>query len=78
MKMVVGVDNLPQGDLVLKFIHDLNFAQPQLKLVNVVEVWIEQGSTQYGFGTTPYNLEGYYRAVEGEARSSELGARSNS
>jgi nucleotide-binding universal stress UspA family protein len=69
MKIVVGVDNLPQGDLVLKLIHDLNFSQPQLKLVNIVEVWIEQGSTQFGFGATPYNLDGYFRAVENEARS---------
>jgi nucleotide-binding universal stress UspA family protein len=69
MKIVVGVDNLPQGDLVLKVLHDLNFAQVQLKLVNVIEVWIDQGATQYGFGAAPYNLEGYFRAVEGEARS---------
>ncbi|HET9241704.1 MAG TPA: universal stress protein [Oligoflexus sp.] len=69
MKIVVGVDNLPQGDLVLKVIRDLDFPQPQLKLVNIVEVWIEQGSMQYGFGATPYNLEGYFRAVEDEARS---------
>jgi nucleotide-binding universal stress UspA family protein len=70
MKIVLGVDNLPQGDLVLKVIHDLDFPQPQLKLVNIVEVWIDQGSTQYGFGAAPYNLEGYFRAVEDEARSS--------
>lgn len=69
MKIVVGVDNLPQGDLVLRMIHDLNFPQVQLKLVNVIEVWIDQGATQYGFGAAPYNLEGYFRAVEDEARS---------
>lgn len=70
MKIVVGVDNLPQGDRVLKVLHDLDFPQPLLKLVSIVEVWIEQGSTQYGFGATPFNLDGYFRAVEDEARSS--------
>ncbi len=69
MKVVVGVDNLPQGDLVLRVIRDLNFTAVQLKLVNVVEVWIDQGATQYGFGAAPYNLEGYFRAVEDEART---------
>jgi nucleotide-binding universal stress UspA family protein len=70
MKIVVGVDNLPQGDLVLKVIHDLSFARVQLNLVNVVEVWLDQGTTPYGFGAAPYNLEDYFQKVEEEARRS--------
>lgn len=69
MKVVVGVDNRSQGDLVIKVIRDLNFAQVQLKLVHVVEVWMDQGATQYGFGAIPYNLESYFQKVEEEARS---------
>jgi nucleotide-binding universal stress UspA family protein len=70
MKIVVGVENLQQGDLALKLIHDLNFPEVQLKLVNVIEVWIDQGASVYGFGAAPYNMEGYFQKVEEAARAS--------